>query len=461
MTPDERYIAVPVLACTMLMLWLWMVLWKSDGHVPFFDIGVLCAMATFLYVVFPLLNFWAQGLQFGLFSDSRLIHHNPSPSDIGIFHLRHVLYFFSLVISYVFFRKNAKCVEFKTVSCSSSRKKLIFLYFLFFTGFFFILEFFTGYSFNFSYLSESFESHLEASKRMPLLLLQISIKLREIWFLFKLSLLFIVISQCKQRRWRLILFSWIVFEIALNVYVKGQRTELILFLLACSLFYHRLVKPFRTRSILFSGMFIFLGFLFLGIYRTYAGLSDFHTDLSHHELSLLSANNEFQSLLGTTYDVFMMKKDGVKLPWYLYLNDFATILPPQQILPFKKIRASEWYLRQIGFSDSGRGFMWGVVSQSIVGLDWIELFLRGTILGYLLARLHRWYSKNQTGFLETLFYLYFCLRSYYTFRDTTLSPLSNLVWEIVPFYLLIRFRLIMLPRKKNHKTNRVHHFFTS
>jgi hypothetical protein len=205
--------------------------------------------------------------------------------------------------------------------------------------------------------------------------------------------------------------------------------------------YHRIVKPFRLRSLIGIGIFIFLGFLFLGLYRTYAGLVDLHADVSHHEIGILSANNEFQAILGTAYDVFMMKNVGVKLPWYLYLNDFATILPPQQIMPFEKIRASEWYLRQIGLSGSGRGYMWGVVAQSIIGLDWLELFLRGVVLGYVLARLHKWYLNNQTNFYIVLIYIYLCLRTYYTFRDTTFSPLSSFVWEIIPFFLLTRFKM--------------------
>ena len=99
-------------------------------------------------------------------------------------------------------------------------------------------------------------------------------------------------------------------------------------------------------------------------------------------------------MLGTAYDVFQRKKEGTDLPWYLYLNDFINILPPQQILPFEKVAASEWYLREIGLSGTGLGFMWGVITQSIVGLDWIEIALRGGILGFLLAKIHSWYARN-------------------------------------------------------------------
>lgn len=153
----------------------------------------------------------------------------------------------------------------------------------------------------------------------------------------------------------------------------------------------------------------------------------------------MSGTSEFQALLGTAYDVLQRKEAGAVLPWYLYINDFITILPPQQLLPFEKVRASEWYLRELGISGTGVGLMWGVISQSIVGLDWIELALRGAILGYILARFHRWYLKHQSEFVATLLYMFFCLKVYYTFRDTTFSLLANLVWEFIPFYLIMQY----------------------
>lgn len=196
-----------------------------------------------------------------------------------------------------------------------------------------------------------------------------------------------------------------------------------------------------------SGALLFIVFNLLGLYRGYIDLVSLQTDLSQSDGGIFSGGNEFQALLGTAYDVYQRKEAGTDLPWYLYINDIITILPPQQFMPFEKVVASEWYLREIGLSGTGAGLMWGVISQSIVGLDWLELALRGAILGYILAQFHRWYLKRQSGFLETLLYIFFCLKVYYTFRDTTLSLLANLVWEVIPFYLLLRIGVIILSRK--------------
>jgi hypothetical protein len=199
-----------------------------------------------------------------------------------------------------------------------------------------------------------------------------------------------------------------------------------------------MIKHLSLKFLIATGSILFVFFIFLGLYRQYIDFALLQMDLSQGNTGFFSSTNEFQSLLGTAYDVMSLKERGANLPWYLYINDIISILPPQQLLPFEKIPASEWYLRETGLDASGVGYMWGVISQSIIGLDWIELFLRGAILGYILARFHRWYLKHQIGFLETLFYVYMCLKIYYTFRDTTFSILTNFVWEIIPFYILLR-----------------------
>ncbi len=71
MSADERYVAGPGLACIIIVLWLWVTLWERDKKIPFFDVGIFCALATLFYTVYPLVNYWVDGLQFGLLSDGQ------------------------------------------------------------------------------------------------------------------------------------------------------------------------------------------------------------------------------------------------------------------------------------------------------------------------------------------------------------------------------------------------------
>ena len=104
MTSDEVYISAPALACVIIVLWLWLMLWDRDQKIPFFDVGVICALATLVYTVYPLVNYWVNGLQFGFLSDNRLQQYDILPEELGFFHLRHVLYLFSFVVVYSVFR---------------------------------------------------------------------------------------------------------------------------------------------------------------------------------------------------------------------------------------------------------------------------------------------------------------------------------------------------------------------
>lgn len=443
---DELYVAAPGFACVVIVLWLWMKLWDRDQKIPFFDVGVFCALATLVYTVYPLINYWVDGFRFGSLSDYRLQQYYIAPADLGFFSLRNVLYLFSFVIFYSVFRGSGTIkVSNVSIPSRSARHTIVFFFFIL-TGYFLLLQLITGVNYNSSYESEARTQYLSAIANLPLIILQISGKLGGVLFIFKLALLFIVISGCKQRRWLTILFVWIIVEIIQTFLLKGSRTGLVLFIMSSVLFYHRLIKPLSMKFLIISGVSLFVFFIFLGLYRSYVDFASLSWDLAQTEGGIFSGSNEFQALLGTAYDVHRLKEAGVNLPWYLYVNDFITIFPPQQLLPFEKVAASEWYLRQIGLSGTGQGYMWGVITQSIVGLDWWELALRGALLGYILAQFHRWYIKQQSGFLATLCYTFLCLKIYYTFRDTTFSLLANLVWEVIPFYILLRIGEIILSR---------------
>jgi hypothetical protein len=452
MTADERYVAVPGFACVIMFLWLWMTLWDRDRGIPFFDAGVFCALATLVYTVYPLVNYWVDGLQFGFLSDWRLQQLDISPRDLGFFHLRHVLYLFSFTVAYLAFRGKGTIETGNVVIPRRSTRQVIFLFFILFSCYFILLQVATGINYNTSYESDAFEQNTAAIASAPLLILQISGKLGGILFIFKLAVLFIVISRCRDKKWLAILLIWVAAEITNAFILKGARTGLVLFIIAAVLLYHRMIRPFSMKFLVISGTSLLIFFIFLGLSRSYIDLAEFKTDMVQSEASFFSGGNEFQSILGTSFDVFKRKEADTYFPWYLYINDIITILPPQQLLPFEKIRASDWYLREIHLENTGIGYMWGVISQSIVGLDWLELAIRGALLGYILALLHRWYLKRQAGFLATLFYAFLCLKVYYTFRDTTFILLANLVWEIIPFYLLLRLGLtILAPSMRGQK----------
>jgi hypothetical protein len=254
----------------------------------------------------------------------------------------------------------------------------------------------------------------------------------------KMAILFWLIQKCRVRLWRNVLLIWIAYEMGSAFMIKGARTEMMLFLLGCVLMYHRLVAPIRLRFIVPVGLAVLALFTFLGVYRGVDTAQDAISLISESQGGLVSVGGEFQSLLGTAYDVYrQVTFEGIDVPWQIYFNDIISVLPPQQIVPFEKISGSEWYLQLRGVSGQGIGFMWGVITQSVVGLDWIELVLRGFILGFVLAKIHEWYVRRKEFFLPNIVYIYLCLKVYYTFRDTTGALLTMTVWEILPFVTVL------------------------
>jgi hypothetical protein len=150
-----------------------------------------------------------------------------------------------------------------------------------------------------------------------------------------------------------------------------------------------------------------------------------------------SANNEFQVLFANAWDL-LGRRDRLDVPWQVYLSDLLRLIPRDihWLLPFEVLDPSLWYLRVIDSGDPRMGLMFGVVAQSVIGWDWVELALRGAVLGVVCAAIHRRYVRS-TGFWATVFYLYLCVWAYYTVRATTFHVASLILWRLLPSVLVL------------------------
>jgi hypothetical protein len=435
---EQMYVAGPLFSCLFVMVWMTHALWKKDGEIPVFDIGFICAVATLLYSVVPLIAFWANGFAFDSLSDARLSAYVLTAEEVGNFHWRHVLYLAAFATSYLLFRKTSHIPTGGVEYPGTAQRHAILCLFLLLWSYFTILWAATGFTTRYSYQADGNLQFVQLISSMPLILTQISVKLYGIFFLIKLALLFIVVQKCRAKSWRLVLLTWIVCEGVYTFELKGARNELVFFVVAAGLMYHRLVARLSLRFLLPAGALFFALFTFMGIYRSQIGFDETMVALGQTQGGFLGVGGEFESLLGTAYDVYQrVALRGVQVPWYIYINDIITVLPPQQIMPFEKVSGSEWYLRLIDASGLGCGFMWGVITQCLVGFDWTELFLRGFALGFILAKVHQWYDRRKQDFMANIVYIYLCINVYYTFRDTTGALLGFVVWQVLPFYGLL------------------------
>lgn len=446
----ERAIALPCVVASLLGLSLFLYLGYLDKRTPLLDVGMLAVVATLLYMTVPLVGYYVDGLAFAPNADPRLYRYQPDPIELGNFHWRHVLYVGCLCLAYALTRRRALRQEAPVAEPSPHAIHAAVGLLVGLMLYFFILERVTGFSYAVNY-EEAREVHGTAQQAtLPLAVAQVSHYLYGMMFVFKLVALVFLLKRIKAPLWLGVLIAWVLFEVASTIALKGARTPLVLFMMAGGILFHRIVRPIPWPVLLAGGLVLVWWFLFFG-----------HTRLSRDvsQVGLLTAGNEFQSLLGTSWDIYQRKLDGnLYVPWQVYMHDIMRVLPPQQILPFKKIHASQWYLQ---LTDPGlryvrqSGKMWGLTSQAIVGFDWLEMAARGTALGYVLGRVHVWYRRRAASVLVTVAYVWLCVHIYNTYRDGTFTLINRVAYIVLPaILLLVVTERILRGRPANPTTDR-------
>jgi hypothetical protein len=437
MTPEQRYVALPALAAIIIGLVSLVILRNRDGVFPFFEIGTLTIMATLAYTLIPLLGYLASGLTWNALSDSRLYTLNATPKEVGAIAWRYVVYFLGFAMVYVIRRGNISALRSPLRDPDRqvvvSMVKLIGILLIYFLGIMVV------YEYNYWHSYQELEKTEAALKQMPLLIQQVSAHLFGVFNLLKLGMIIFLLARWHQKRYRYILYIWLVAELVFTVAIMGARTNLALLLLAVPLVYHRLVKPFKLSTAALLGCLLLIAVLLFGFARDFSR-SETELPVSANVLDLrtaqglLAMNNEFQVLFGNAFHMKYMKESNSlgKIPTAMYFNDLVRGIP-QQFLPYEKVEGSGWYLERIGLSNRGIGMMFGGITQSILGWDWLELVLRGAALGFIFALVHRWYVRRSSSFWMTLLYLWLCLFCYYTVRDTTFS----FVWVTVQRFVIL------------------------
>jgi hypothetical protein len=412
--PPTRFVAFPAAALASLALVFFFTLTRRDGQVPLFELGTMCVAATMLYSLYPLLQFLLSGMMWSVASDNRLLQYAPGPAELESFGWRNVLYLVGFSMSYLLARGRSCSYTPKFVLPDAPVRHASILLLL-------VVGLISGL--------------IYASIQGSLFARQVWQNLIGINFLLKQALLVLILSRWRYRRWRWLLGGWLAWEVTTASFFWGSRTEIVLLLISTILLYHHMVRSLAIKAAYLVFGAIVTGFILWGIARNFGGQIILETG---EAIPVWSHTNEFQSLLGTQFDLFSKIREGdiSDIPWQLYFSD-VLILIPSQLLPFDKLNPADWYLDVAGLRETGFGGMFSVISQAIVGLDWIELLVRGCLLGYVFAFIHRWYVSRAQEFWPTLFYLFMCIWSYYTYRATTFYFVYFIVYRFVPVLIVV------------------------
>lgn len=409
----EQIVFAPALTMVIIDLFLFLRLLRKEGRTPVFDLGIIFAAVMTLYTVMPLLNYAGGGMSFGELADMRLKNINIVPSKVAAIAWRYVTHFASFVLFYLLVRGGARPL---TAPVRPAPR---------------VLELCIIFSFLFCVVSEFV--HGMAPAGMPHIVAQVTNVARTVGFTLAQCVALVALTRWKSRGWRFVLYGLVGFEViktVMDIEGRGSRGEAALLLFTVGLLYHRVVRPFTLRSALLAGSLLVTAFL------TYGYLRDFDKDVRQQvyaQETALSATNEFQGLFANAYDLLQRREARtLTVPWQIYYSELYMVIP-QQFLPFAKISPADWYTNEVLGRDSRYfGAMYGVIAQSILGLDWIELFLRGMLLGLIFGGIHRWYSRRPHSFRATFAYAFFCTWAYYSMRLTTLAFVHMTIYFLLP-----------------------------
>lgn len=437
---DYRALAFPVLVDVNIAIFFITLLWDRDRRLPVFEIGSVWIAATLVYSTYPFISFLASGLQWNESTDARLLAYEFNLSELAAFAWRYTVYLAAFSTTYLLLRR-ARRTPLPQIAPPRSALIIAVLVLLAFDLLVkWLMYLVYGLDLDVSYSEVA--QYVHQLEHIPYPLWQVTDKIIAATLLAKQALLIVLFRFWRARLARITVFAWLSWEVISVASRLGQRGSAVLLLLSAVLLYHRLVRPLTARALMAFGAALMTGFLFIGIARNVGSYRE-----SAPLKTILTSSNEFQALFATAFDIAQRKHLGTlpPVPWQVYVSDLYLVIP-KQLLPFEKIDPALWYLDVMGARGSGVGFMFGVMSQAALGFDWVELVLRGAVLGALFGLLHGWYVRHAASFWATLLYLFITIWAYYTFRATTFWFVHFIVYQFVPFLLGATLIITVLER---------------
>ncbi|HSY52597.1 MAG TPA: hypothetical protein VLC46_27605 [Thermoanaerobaculia bacterium] len=454
LTPDDRLLAAPMLSIGLTATVYMLTLWARDGSPPVFEPGTLCMLAITVYGTLPLAGFLMMHGQWDPLCDGRLQQYPFIPAELGLFGWRYAVYAMAFAATYLLVRGRARVSTMVLTIPKQASQTAIIVTFAVLYACKIGLEIIYDYDpDDFSYSDVAGSVARAMSKTTPYLILQIGHNILGALFVAELGVMILLIAYWRKRWCRYALAVWLFYEILSTVIALRSRGRIVLLLISAGLLYHRLVKPVRFRVLIAAGLLLLVGFMVLGAIRAVESREAMEERARH----ALTGGNEFQGLFTTAFDIHKKKEAGEiqSVPWQLYVSDVYFPIP-SQFLPFEKIDPSTWYIDLIGQTGQGVGFMFGVMSQAALGLDWIELVLRAAVIAAVLAILQRWYAHRAKYFWPTLFSLFVSIWAYYSMRASTFFFIYFLVYHFIPVILAVKIleRLLgrMSDRRVEHPT---------
>ncbi len=431
---DLRAVLAPLFVTAAMTLCYLVVLTNRQGHLPLFEAATYFVLATAIYTIVPLLQFIMSGMECPNSGDYRLFVWDPTPQQFGGFAWRHVLLLTTFVATYLLVRGKRLWGMREFIRPPRTMLYVIVALVLVLNGYFYVLNMYFGPAVS-VYEGGTGTEILE----LPLFVRQITNVLLIVRLTLKQCLVIVLLAYWWRRPWRIVLVAWIALETILTVWTLESRTATVLLVLTFVVGYHHVVRPIRVGRAFLAGAVLLGGFLIFGLFRD-LGM----TGLRANVRAAWGTPTEFIILYGNAYDIHMRKLEGSlpPVPPQLYFSDLYRLVP-SQLLPFYKWDPSDWYVDVLDRRGTGMGFMFGIVAQSVLGYDWVELATRGFLLALFYAAAHRAWRRYSASFWATMGYMFILTWAYYAFRASSFEILYRLVYYLAPAVLLVKMLTVV------------------
>jgi hypothetical protein len=403
------------------------VLWhRRRGLVPWFEIGVVYATIVAFYGTYPLIKFLVVGEAYRDFVlDGRWSALDPTTAEVAYAGWIYTLHLIAFAATYLIVRGRLPVVMRQLRGPSTPAFIAVVVLYVVIQGFWFFLGLFYDTS------AGSYAETYLVSQRLPLVLAQLLNHLSGAKY--PLSLIVLVGLFDRYPASRRVIIAWIVLIGALTLIRFGSRTEFALLLMAAGMTYHTVVRPISPQMIAAGVAAGLLAFLVYGVVR---GVSP-GAALS---LNPFIYATEFDILFGNVIHLARVAAESsTQVPTALYFIDLAALIP-QQLAPFQKVEAAAWYASTFypEYWARGGGFAFGTMAEAVLTGGLVSAAARGALLGFLFAKLHRFYVRRADRYWVFVFYLWVTTLSYLAFRGTTLVLLVLFVFRFLPVMIAVK-----------------------
>ena len=388
---------------------------RRNGTLDIFELGVFYSLIVLIYCLFPGFEFLLGDLSFSVLGEFRLFRADPSPDQLAPIFWYYAIYLACFVLAYWKFRGTQRSD--RRPIPTADKKLFGILVFAYACAYVFFAVLKAAWNLR---TPETYgETYLLYSNLPPLLQALANHMIGIVLLLQLLLMTFLALNFQKYKRY---IYAWLFLEFAgIALFGVGSRTGLMVLLLCLVITYHRYVNRLSTRTIVSAGVFLFLLFVGLGIWRALSSPGE-------DTFTVLSSGNEFDNVFANAYDLRELKVTGQTDDIFprIYFADFSRMLP-DGLVPKGQLDPSQWYVQNFypAYSDQGGGFAFGAISESIVGLGLIDVIWRALFVGWAFGIAHRLFMTSRNSFWNYAFYIWLTVFSYQTFRVTTFNLLPR------------------------------------